>query len=97
MNSKRKIILIFIVAIAIVTSIAQLFFGKNSFRQQESVKRSIERYQLQIDSLQLAIDSCDKLIDSIQNDSLYKEFLLRTKYGMSRKGEQVFQLVDYKN
>jgi cell division protein FtsB len=69
-------------------------FGKNSLKQQRIVAQNIERFQVQIDSLQHAIDSCNIEIERLKNDSLYKENLLRTRYGMSRKGERVFQLVE---
>lgn len=73
---------------------SQLMFGKNSLKQQRIVAQNIERFQVQIDSLQRAIDSCNIEIERLKNDSLYKENLLRTRYGMSRKGERVFQLVE---
>ena len=79
-----------VIAIAVVS---QLMFGKNSLKQQRKVAHDIELYQAKIDSLQHAIDSCNIEIDRLKNDSLYKESLLRTHYGMSRKGEKVFQLV----
>ena len=68
-------------------------FGKNSLKQQQKITENIARYEAQIDSLQHAIDSCNIEIERLKNDSLYKENLLRTRYGMSRKGERVFQMV----
>lgn len=81
-----------VLAVAFASTVSHLFFGKNSIEQQRKVARDIEQYQKQIDSLQQAIDSCDLEIDRLKNDTLYKESLLRTRYGMSRKGEKVFQL-----
>ena len=80
-------------AIAIIAVVSQLLFGKNSLKQQHKVAHDIELYQAQIDSLQQAIDSCNMEIERLKSDSLYKESLLRTRYGMSRKGERVFQMV----
>ena len=68
-------------------------FGKNSLKQQQKITQDIARFEAQIDSLQHAIDSCNIEIERLKNDSLYKENLLRTRYGMSRKGERVFQMV----
>ena len=68
-------------------------FGKNSLKQQQKITENIARYEAQIDSLQHAIDSCNIEIERLKNDSLYNENLLRTRYGMSRKGERVFQMV----
>lgn len=91
----NKLLWIFLlaVAIAIMTVTFQVLFGKNSISQQHKVAQDIELYQHQIDSLQHAIDSCDIEIKRLKTDSLYKESLLRTRYGMTRKGEKAFQLV----
>ena len=50
-------------------------------------------YQEEIDSLQKVIDGYKHEIERIREDSLYKESILRTRYGMSRKDEKAFQLV----
>jgi len=71
----------------------QLLFGKNSIPQQRRIAREIELYQEQIDSLNKIIEERDELIHKLKTDSLYKEEILRTRYGMSRKDEKVFQLV----
>lgn len=91
--NKRLLIFLVVFAIAIIAVVSQLMFGKNSLKQQRKVAHDIELYQAKIDSLQHAIDSCNIEIDRLKNDSLYKESLLRTHYGMSRKGEKVFQMV----
>ena len=70
-----------------------LLFGKNSIPQQRRIAKEIELYQLQIDSLNKVIEDLDALIQKLKTDSLYKEEILRTRYGMSRKDEKVFQLV----
>lgn len=79
--------LLFIVA-------AQLLFGKNRIPRQNQVKKDIATYQAQVDSLNALIEQYKKEIELLENDSVYKESILRTRYGMSRKGEKVFQLVE---
>ena len=86
-------IILFTIVATIAIVISQLMFGKNSLKQQQKITQNIARYEAQIDSLQHAIDSCNIEIERLKNDSLYKENLLRTRYGMSRKGERVFQMV----
>ena len=86
-------IILFTIVATIAIVISQLMFGKNSLKQQQKITENIARYEAQIDSLQDAIDSCNIEIERLKNDSLYKENLLRTRYGMSRKGERVFQMV----
>ena len=87
-------IILFTIVATFAIVISQLMFGKNSLKQQQRIMQDIEMYQAQIDSLQHAIDSCNIEIGRLKKDSLYKEELLRTRYGMSRKGERVFQLAE---
>ncbi len=91
--NKRLLIFLVLFILAAISVGFQLMFGKNSLKQQHKVAHDIELYQAKIDSLQHALDSCDIEIERLKNDSLYKEGLLRTRYGMSRKGERVFQMV----
>jgi len=88
---------IYAVLIAIVILIAimavQLIFGQNSIPRQQRVKEDIARYQDQIDSLQKVIENYKLEIERIKTDSLYKESILRTRYGMTTKDEKAFQLV----
>ena len=84
-----------LIAIAILIAImaVQLIFGQNSIPRQQRVKEDIARYQDQIDSLQKVIESYQLEIERIKTDSLYKESILRTRYGMTTKDEKAFQLV----
>ena len=85
--------------IGIATSITfaflvfHLLFGKNSIPEQHRIAKEIELYQMQIDSLTKIIEERDELIQKLKTDSLYKEEILRTRYGMCRENEKVFQLV----
>lgn len=85
-------IFLLIIVLSIVVVAFQLMFGKNSLKHQHKVSNDIERHQAQIDSLQQVLDSCNLEIERLKSDSLYKEELLRTRYGMSHKGEKAFQL-----
>ena len=86
-----------IIGIATVIAFAflvfHLLFGKDSIPEQRRIAREIELYQKQIDSLTKIIEERDDLIKKLKTDSLYKEEILRTRYGMSREDEKVFQLV----
>ena len=84
-------ILVGIFFVAIVVS--QLLFSKGNVFEQQRFIQQIETQQHQIDSLQSVIEERKLIIERLQNDSLYKEEILRTRYGMSRKGEKVFQMV----
>ena len=84
-------ILVVIFFVAIVVS--QLLFSKGNVFEQQRLILQIENQQRQIDSLNVIIEERKMQIERLQNDSLYKEEILRTRYGMSRKGEKVFQMV----
>lgn len=93
MNKRFFWIILLVAALTVAAVVSQLMFGKNSLKRQQKVAHDIKMYEMQIDSLKHAIDSCNIEIERLKNDSLYKENLLRTRYGMSRKGERVFQMV----
>lgn len=92
----HKKIYIAIIAVLFLLSIvvAELLFGKNSIPRQKQVKQEIAMYQAKVDSLNALIEQYKKEIELLENDSIYKEGILRSRYGMSRKGEKVFQLVE---
>lgn len=92
MHKKIYIVLIVILFLVVVMAI-QLLFGQNSIPRQQQVKDEITAYQAQIESLQTVIESRSAEIERLKSDSLYKEEILRTRYGMSKKEEKVFQLV----
>ena len=71
----------------------QLFFSKGNLIEQRKVAQQIEEYEFKVDSLKQIIQKDSIEIERLLNDSLYKEEILRTRYGMSREGEKVFQMV----
>ena len=79
--------------IAFAFLVFHLLFGKDSIPEQRRIMKEIELYQKEIDSLTKVIEQRDELIQKLKTDSLYKEEILRTRYGMSREGEKAFQLV----
>lgn len=93
MHKKIYIVIIVVLFLLIVMS-SQLILGHNSIPHQKEVEKEIAAYQAQIDSLTAIIEHHNLEIEKLKKDSLYKEHILRTRYGMSRKGEKVFQLVE---
>ena len=79
--------------IAFAFLVFHLLFGKDSIPEQRRIVKELELYQKEIDSLTKVIEQRDELIQKLKTDSLYKEEILRTRYGMSREGEKAFQLV----
>ena len=91
---KKKYIAIIAVLFLLSIVVTELLFGKNSIPRQKQVKQEIAMYQAKVDSLNALIEQYKKEIEMLENDSIYKEGILRSRYGMSRKGEKVFQLVE---
>ena len=91
---KKKYIAIIAVLFLLSIVVAELLFGKNSIPRQKQVKQEIAMYQAKVDSLNALIEQYKTEIELLENDSIYKEGILRSRYGMSRKGEKVFQLVE---
>ena len=90
---KKIYIAILVVIFFVAIVVSQLLFSKGNVFEQQRLNQQIETQQHQIDSLQSVIEERKLIIERLQNDSLYKEEILRTRYGMSRKGEKVFQMV----
>lgn len=80
-------------AITFAFLVFHLLFGKNSIPEQRRIAKEIELYQKKIDSLGKVLENREQLIQKLKSDTLYKEEILRTHYGMSRENEKVFQLV----
>ena len=90
---RTRILIWIATGIAIAFLVFQVLFGKNSIPEQRRISKEIEIYQKKIDSLNKVIENRNELINKLKTDSLYKEEILRTRYGMSRQDEKVFQLV----
>jgi cell division protein FtsB len=94
--NKKIYIFVAVLLVLILLTLFELFIGKNSLLQQKELSAEIAAYQAEIDSLKEVIEARNAEIERLQNDSLYKESILRTRYGMSRDSEKVFQLVEPK-
>ena len=90
---KKIYIAILVVFFFVAIVVSQLLFSKGNIFEQQRLTQQIAQQQHQIDSLNAVIEERKLQIERLQNDSLYKEEILRTRYGMSRKDEKVFQMV----
>ena len=57
----------------------QLFFSKGNLIEQRNVAQQIAEYEFKIDSLKQVIEERTQEIERLQNDSLHKEEILRTR------------------
>ena len=91
---KKMIAAIIIIILLLATIMAgQLLSEDNGIPRQNEIREQNEKYMATIDSLQKEIENLKAEKERLENDSLYKEYILRTRYGMSKKGEKVFQMV----
>ena len=90
---KKIYIAILVVFFFVAIVVSQLLFSKGNIFEQQRLTQQIAQQQHQIDSLNAVIEERKLQIERLQSDSLYKEEILRTRYGMSRKDEKVFQMV----
>ena len=90
---KKIYIAIVVVIFFIAIVVSQLLFSKGNIFEQQMLTQQIELQQKQIDSLNAVIEERKLIMERLLTDSLYKEEILRTRYGMSRKDEKVFQMV----
>lgn len=94
---KKSYIFLGIILIILFETLFVLFFDKNNLFHQKELSEEIAAYQAEIDSLKEIIEKRNIIIERLKTDSMYKESILRTRYGMSRQGEKVFQLVEPKS
>lgn len=95
--NKKICIFVVILLLLLLFTLFELFFGRDSIIRQKQLSAEILTYQKEIDSLNKVLQERNKEIDRLTSDSLYKESILRTRYGMSREEEKVFQLIEPKS
>jgi cell division protein FtsB len=88
---KRWILIIIIFVIAIGTY--SVVFRSKGILAQITLSNQLEKLKLEIDSLKRELQSNRERVKKTKNDSLYMETLVRTKLGMSRKGEKIFRFI----
>ena len=95
--NKKIYIFVAVLLVLILLTLFELFIGKNSQLHQKQLAAEIASYQAEIDSLKGVVEARNAEIERLLSDSMYKESILRTRYGMSRESEKVFQLVEPKS
>lgn len=71
----------------------RLFFGSTGLVRQFHIERENKEMAKTIDSLKIQLDTLKENLRKLREDPLFQEKLARTKLGMSRPGEKVFQFV----
>ncbi|HOG68192.1 MAG TPA: septum formation initiator family protein [Fibrobacteraceae bacterium] len=76
--------------------ISQLIFGKNGLLGQHRLYNHIQSLEIEIDSLKVELQKQQDENKRLKTDSFYLEYLVRTRYGMSKKDELPIQFIDIK-
>ncbi len=87
------------IAVIILIALSAIFlwsfvFGDSGVQNQRRVKRQISQLEKEADSLKEVLKLREDESHRLLTDSFYLETLARTKYGMSQKGETVYQFLD---
>lgn len=69
-------------------------FGETGFWNQYKLKKQIAHLEFEADSLKKILEIRKLEGERLQKDSFYIESIARTQFGMSKKGEDVYQFID---
>ena len=76
--------------------ILQLLFEKNGLLGQHRLYSQIQNLEQEIHSLKIELQKQQEENHRLKTDSFYLEYLVRTKYGMSRADELPIQFIEIK-
>ncbi len=85
------------VVVIIAVSVMMLWrflAGNNGLWKQHRISKQIEDLQHDSDSLKAQLEAMKMEEQRLLTDTLYIEAIARTRYGMSKEGEKVYQFID---
>lgn len=88
-----KIIVRSLLALLVLYLLGKLFLGNNGLLRQIRIQKENAEIELSIDSLEQVLQQKKEERKRLLQDSLYMEQTARTRFGMSRPGETVFQFL----
>lgn len=78
----------------VAISLYSFSFGENGLYKQHNLKKQIAVLGQEADSLKKILEFRKDEGERLLTDSFYMESIARTKYGMSKKNETVYQFLD---
>jgi len=93
--TKKRTLIILLVSFVIIFVVLRLFIDKTSVKNQMQLKKQVQLLELQVDSLQNELDVQMEINQKLKEDTFYLESLIRTQYGMSKKGETPIQFIGF--
>ena len=88
-----RIIIRSLLILLVLYLLGKLFLDHNGLLKQFQVQRMNTDEELSIDSLEYILQQKKEERSRLLRDTLYIEQLARTKFGMSRPGEIIFQFL----
>ena len=88
-----KIVVRSLLALLVLYLLGRLLLGQNGLLHQMQIQKQNEELSSDIDSLEIILQKKKKEHDRLLHDTLYIEEIARTRFGMSRPGEVVFQFL----
>lgn len=89
----KQVVLVILIAFCAIF-LGSFVFGDNGVQNQYRLKRQISHLEKEADSLKEILKLRENEAGRLLTDTFYLETIARTKYGMSRKGETVYQFLD---
>lgn len=93
LEAMAKIIVRSLLALLAIYLLGKLFLGNNGLLRQFRITRENAEISLSIDSLEQVLQNKKEERRRLLHDTLYMEEIARTRFGMSRRGESVFQFL----
>jgi cell division protein FtsB len=87
----KKSLLPYIVFLIAGFIVYRVFFGSSGMINQYFISRDNENLRTAIDSVKILIEEKEIEIERLLNDTVYLEYLARTRLGMSLKDETVIR------
>lgn len=88
-----KIIVRSLLAVLVLYLLGKLFLGNNGLLRQYRIQRGNQELLVSIDSLENVLKQKKEEHHRLLQDTLYIEQIARTRFGMARPGEKVFQFL----
>jgi|GEM_PF-876699 len=88
-----RIIIRSLLFLLVLYLVGKLFLENNGLLKQFQIQRKNTEVEQSIDALEQVLQQKKEERSRLLRDTLYLEQLARTKYGMSRRGEIIFQFL----
>ncbi len=86
----NKFILPVLILVGIIFLIATAGWGNFGIKNQKKIQSEITILKQKNDSLRIEWETREKNIERLKHDTFFIEYIARTKFGMTKKGEKAY-------